>query len=98
MDLLRFGNWQDQAENLSRIFFFYRRSSRISSSAKNINSSAYKRLEIENAVLEIFMLLKIPASCSKQRTLDKTSVYRINRKGDSGSPCQRPLEGLKIST
>ena len=39
---------------------------------------------------------KVPLACACRHSPEKTSVHRMNRYGESGSPCRRPLEGLTV--
>jgi hypothetical protein len=46
-------------------------------------------------VLEIFKPLMLPTASSLNNSLDRTSALKINKKGERGSPCLRPLLGEK---
>jgi hypothetical protein len=41
--------------------------------------------------MEIFNLLMLPRASSLNSNLERTSLPKMNRKGERGSPCRRPL-------
>jgi hypothetical protein len=58
-------------------------------------SSTKRRWWIAEVVLEIFRPLRLPAASSLNKSLDRTSEPKMNKKGERGSPCLRPLLGGK---
>ena len=44
-------------------------------------------------VLEIFKPLMLLAASSLNKSLEKTSAPKMNKKGERGSPCLRPFLG-----
>ena len=54
-------------------------------------SSAKRRWWMAGLFVEIFKPLILPRASSLNSNLERTSEPRINRKGDRGSPCLRPL-------
>jgi hypothetical protein len=47
-------------------------------------------------ILKMWRPLSKPTISSLNISLEKTSVPRMKRKGDKGSPCFRPLEGKSL--
>jgi hypothetical protein len=62
--------------------------------AKIIKSSAKRRWVIGGQFLAILIPLRIPRLSCWWSILDKALVPRMNKNGDSGSPCLRPREGV----
>jgi hypothetical protein len=60
-------------------------------------SSTKRRWWMVGEDLEIFRPLMFPAASSLNKSLDKTSAPKMNKKRERGSPCLRPLEGEKKS-
>jgi hypothetical protein len=58
-------------------------------------SSAKRRWWMAGEDFEIFRPLIFPAASSLNKSLDKTSAPKMNKKGERGSPCLRPLVGEK---
>ena len=95
-DLLLLIAWLDQQQYFSSVFTKLS-ASFLEALVNKMMSSAYITWEIIGPLMldfipTIFFSLR---SCSIN--LDNTSWYKINRYGESGSPCLSPLLGLKYS-
>jgi hypothetical protein len=60
-------------------------------------SSANRRWCMAGEDFEISRPLMFPAASSLNKSLDKTSAPKMNKKGERGSPCLRPIVGGKES-
>ena len=95
-DLLLLIAWPDQRQYFSSVFTKLS-ASFLEALVNKMMSSAYITCEIVGPLMldfipAIFFSLR---SCSI--SLDSTSWHKINRYGESGSPCLSPLLGLKHS-
>ena len=64
---------------------------------KRIMSSVYMTCVMAGPLAQGLVPLILPAPSSLSKNLDKTSCPRMNKYGESGSPCLKPLLGLNRS-
>jgi hypothetical protein len=92
-DLLALTVWPDQAQYLSRHVLILVASRRVAF-PKMRRSSANNKWLMVGEFLATCIPLIFPDLSSFSSNLEKTSEPKINRKGERGSPCLRPLLGV----
>ena len=96
LDLDKLTFWPDWMQKSSRILVIVRQQL-LEASVHKRRSSAKNRCEKEGPLLETLMAFQLLLSHASRILRLKYSIQIMNRKGERGSPCLMPLEGLKLS-